>query len=49
MPPQWGNHQIVHLPHTIPEHSYLKELEPLGWIHTQPNEIPQMSPQVTII
>lgn len=22
-----------------------KEMEPLGWIHTQPNESPQLSPQ----
>jgi hypothetical protein len=46
MPPQWGNHQIVNLPANLPEHDYLKDLEPLGWIHTQPNELPQMSPQV---
>lgn len=23
----------------------LQEMEPLGWIHTQPNELPQLSPQ----
>ena len=46
MPPQWGNHQMVNLPHTLPEHDYLKDLEPLGWLHTQPNEQPQMAPQV---
>ena len=28
-------------------HEYLSELEPLGWIHTQPNELPQLSPQVS--
>ena len=28
-----------------PQHEYLKDLEPLGWIHTQPNELPQLSPQ----
>ena len=22
----------------MPEHTYLKDLEPLGWIHTQPSE-----------
>lgn len=22
-----------------------QEMEPLGWIHTQPNESPQLSPQ----
>lgn len=46
MPPQWGNHQLVNLPAGLPEHDYLRELEPLGWIHTQPNEAPQMAPQV---
>lgn len=46
MPPQWGNHQIVNLPASLPEHDYLNELEPLGWIHTQPNELPQMAAQV---
>lgn len=45
MPPQWGNHQMVNLPSSLPEHEYLKDLEPLGWIHTQPNETPQMAPQ----
>lgn len=46
MPPQWGNHQMVHLPQNLPEHDYLNDLEPLGWLHTQPNEQPQMAPQV---
>ena len=45
LPPQWGTHQTVHLPQNLPQHEYLKELEPLGWIHTQPNELPQLSPQ----
>ena len=45
LPPQWGNHQLVNLPSSLPEHEYLRDLEPLGWIHTQPNETPQMSPQ----
>lgn len=45
MPPQWGTHQTVHLPNQLPQHQYLKEMEPLGWIHTQPNELPQLSPQ----
>lgn len=44
MPPQWGNHQAVNLPSSLPEHDYLRDLEPLGWLHTQPNELPQMSP-----
>ena len=36
--PQWGNHQAVNLPTALPEHEYLDDLEPLGWMHTQPNE-----------
>lgn len=45
LPPQWGTHQTVHIPHTPPNHPFLKDMEPLGWIHTQPNELPQLSPQ----
>jgi len=45
MAPQWGTHQTVNLPSTLPEHQYLKGMEPLGWIHTQPAESPQLSPQ----
>jgi pre-mRNA-processing factor 8 len=44
LPPQWGTHQSVNLPSSIPDHDFLKDLEPLGWIHTQPNES-QLSPQ----
>lgn len=44
LPPQWGTHQQVNLPTQLPEHDYLKDLEPLGWIHTQPNELPEMAP-----
>jgi pre-mRNA-processing factor 8 len=44
MPPQWGTHQQVHLPSAVPEHDFLNDLEPLGWMHTQPNELPQLSP-----
>ncbi|KAF9962493.1 Pre-mRNA-processing-splicing factor 8 [Mortierella alpina] len=43
--PQWGTHQTVHLPHMLPNHEYLNDLEPLGWLHTQPNELAQLSPQ----
>ena len=46
MAPQFGNHQQVHLPSALPEHEFLGDLEPLGWLHTQPNELPQLSPQV---
>lgn len=45
IPPQWGTHQTVHLPNTLPEHEYLSDLEPLGWIHTQPQELMNVSPQ----
>jgi len=45
LPPQWGTHQTVTLPHMLPEHQYLQGMEPLGWIHTQPNELPQLAPQ----
>jgi len=44
MVPQYGNHQQVHLPNQLPEHEHLEGLEPLGWIHTQPNELPQLAP-----
>eukprot|EP01041_Mallomonas_annulata_P005280 gene5280-10566_t len=46
--PQVGNHQQVTLPHRLPHHEYLDGLEPLGWLHTQPNELPQLSPQDVI-
>lgn len=42
--PQHGTHQYVTMPSQMPGHEYLEELEPLGWIHTQPNELPQLSP-----
>ncbi|KAI9486401.1 MAG: splicing factor Prp8 [Benjaminiella poitrasii] len=45
IPPQWGTHQTVHLPNNLPEHEYLNDLEPLGWIHTQPQELMNISPQ----
>jgi len=44
MPPQWGNHQQVSIPLMDPEHELLEEYEPLGWIHTQPNELSEMAP-----
>lgn len=48
MVPQHGTHQAINLPTALPEHEYLNDLEPLGWIHTQPNELLQMSAQVSI-
>jgi len=44
MVPQWGDHQKVNLPELLPEHDMLADLEPLGWIHTQPNEQRMMQP-----
>merc|ERR1712232_784704 len=46
MVPQVGNHQSVTLPKKLPDDSMLKDLEPLGWIHTQPNELIQNGTQV---
>jgi U5 snRNP spliceosome subunit len=46
MVPQVGNHQCVTLPKKLPDHEMLYDLEPLGWIHTQPNEVIQNSKQV---
>ena len=43
MVPQMGNHQGVQLPAALPDHDQLEGLEPLGWLHTQPNELPNMS------
>ncbi|XP_026190475.1 pre-mRNA-processing-splicing factor 8 [Cyclospora cayetanensis] len=45
LPPQVGSHQGVSLPSQLPSHPYIADLEPLGWIHTQPNENPQLLPQ----
>jgi len=48
LPPQLGTHFTVTLPNQLPEHDQLRDLEPLGWIHTQPNEMPQLAPQDVI-
>jgi pre-mRNA-processing factor 8 len=45
MVPQWGSHQNVNLPKMLPEHELLKDLEPIGWIHTQPSESSSLAPQ----
>lgn len=47
--PQTGTHQSVSLPNTLPEHPYLKDMEPLGWLHTQPTETKQLPPQDVIM
>ncbi|KAJ6106408.1 Pre-mRNA-processing-splicing factor 8A [Penicillium capsulatum] len=44
MVPQVGNTRDVQLPHQLPQHDYLNNLEPLGIIHTvSGNEPPYMS------
>lgn len=45
MVPQTGTHQSVSIPEQLPQHEYLDSLEPLGWIHTQPRELPYLAPQ----
>ncbi len=42
--PQLGTHAGVSLPTALPEHDCLSDLEPLGWIHTMPHELPQLPP-----
>jgi pre-mRNA-processing factor 8 len=42
--PQISTHEHVVFPTHLPEHEYLKDLEPLGWIHTQPQEMPHLAP-----
>jgi pre-mRNA-processing factor 8 len=46
MVPQVGNHQSVTLPKKLPEDDILKGMDPLGWIHTQPNELIQNGMQI---
>jgi HAMP domain-containing protein len=43
--PQRGTHQSVTLPHMLPDHDFLNDLEPLGWLHTQMTETQSLSPQ----
>ncbi|KAL2868024.1 U4/U6-U5 snRNP complex subunit PRP8 [Aspergillus lucknowensis] len=46
MIPQVGNTREVQLPHQLPQHDYLNNLEPLGVIHTiSGNEPPYMTAQ----
>lgn len=42
--PQTGSHLNLTFASQIPEHSLLNDLEPLGWIHTQPIETNTMTP-----
>ena len=46
--PQVGNHQNVTMPKRLPTHEMLDDLEPLGWIHTQPSESPHLPPSDVI-
>jgi len=44
--PQLGQHNHVQLPNLLPEEmgsEFLKDLEPLGWLHTQASEQPHLS------
>lgn len=44
--PQRGTNNGVDLPVTLPKHDFLlKDLEPLGWIKTQSQELNHLSPQ----
>ncbi len=44
MVPQIGGLRNVQLPHQLPQHEYLSDMEPLGVIHTMAgNELPYMS------
>ncbi|KAK8988606.1 hypothetical protein V6N11_029989 [Hibiscus sabdariffa] len=49
MPPQWGySSASSYSIRALPEHDFLNDLEPLGWLHIQPNELPQLSPQACL-
>ncbi|CAF1285637.1 unnamed protein product [Rotaria magnacalcarata] len=43
--PQWSTRESVHLPNILPQPEYLKDMKPLHWIHTQLDELPQLSSQ----
>lgn len=47
--PQVGSHQNCTLPKRLPEHEMLEDLEPLGWLHTQPTELPQLPVQDVLV
>ena len=42
--PQTGSHLNITFANQLPEHQLLADLEPLGWIHTQPIECNTMTP-----
>ena len=43
MVPQVGTHQSITMPTNVPD-EFLSDMEPLGWIHTQVNELSGLSP-----
>jgi pre-mRNA-processing factor 8 len=47
--PQVGDHTKVQLPSALPDHEELADLEPLGWMHTQPSESAHLSPRDVIM
>ena len=46
--PHLGNSTCVTLPHALLQYKSLDDLKPLGWIHTQPNELLQNGTQVLL-
>ena len=40
-----GSFQLKVLTVALFSFLFFQEMEPLGWVHTQPNELPQLSPQ----
>ncbi|KAI9670175.1 MAG: pre-mRNA-splicing factor 8 [Alyxoria varia] len=48
MIPQVGNTRDVQLPHQLPQHEYLKTLEPLGIIHTVSGNEPAYMPAADV-
>lgn len=42
--PQWGTHQNVNVPNLLPSVELVNGLKPLGWIHTQPQEMRYLTP-----
>ncbi|CAO1613068.1 unnamed protein product [Sympodiomycopsis kandeliae] len=47
--PQRGSNNTVELPNDLPQHDFmLKDLEPLGWIKTQAQDLPHLSSLDTV-
>lgn len=45
LPENVGSFQLKVLTVALFSFLFFQEMEPLGWVHTQPNELPQLSPQ----